>query len=65
VRLLADDGDVRTVTRLLNRVVLADLGGLVGLLSVMLLGTQGGPSFTGDTSLSSSSATSVCSAPPC
>jgi hypothetical protein len=26
------------------------LGGLVGLLSVMLLGTQGGPPFTGDTS---------------
>ena len=43
----------------------AGLGGLVGLLSVMLLGTQGGPSFTGDTSLSSSSATSACSAPPC
>jgi hypothetical protein len=26
------------------------LAGLVGLLSVMLLGTQGGPPFTGDTS---------------
>jgi ubiquinone biosynthesis protein len=51
VRLLADEEDVRTVTRLLNRVVLAGLGGLVGLLSVMLLGTQGGPSFSGDTSL--------------
>jgi ubiquinone biosynthesis protein len=51
VRLFADDEDVRTVTRLLNRVVLAGLGGLVGLLSVMLLGTQGGPPFTGDTSL--------------
>jgi ubiquinone biosynthesis protein len=51
VRLLADEEDVRTVTRLLNRVVLAGLGGLVGLLSVMLLGTQGGPPFTGDTSL--------------
>ena len=51
VRLFADAEDVRTVTRLLNRVVLAGLGGLVGLLSVMLLGTQGGPPFTGDTSL--------------
>jgi ubiquinone biosynthesis protein len=51
VRLFADEQDVRTVTRLLNRVVLAGLGGLVGLLSVMLLGTQGGPPFTGDTSL--------------
>jgi ubiquinone biosynthesis protein len=51
VRLLSDPKDVRTITRLLNRVVLAGLGGLVGLLSVMLLGTQGGPPFTGDTSL--------------
>ena len=51
VRLFADAEDVRTVTRLLNRVVLAGLGGLVGVLSVMLLGTQGGPPFTGDTSL--------------
>jgi hypothetical protein len=47
----ADAEDVRTVARLLNRVVLAGLGGLVGVLSVMLLGTQGGPPFTGDTSL--------------
>lgn len=39
------------MTRLLNRVVLAGPGGLVRLLSVMLLGTQGGPHFTGDTSL--------------
>jgi ubiquinone biosynthesis protein len=51
VRLLADEEDVRTLTRLLNRVVLAGLGGVVGVLSVMLLGTQGGPPFTGDTSL--------------
>jgi ubiquinone biosynthesis protein len=51
VRLFADEQDVRTVTRLLNRVVLAGLGGVVGLLSVMLLGTRGGPPFTGDTSL--------------
>jgi ubiquinone biosynthesis protein len=65
VRLFADEQDVRTVTRLLNRVVLAGLGGVVGLLSVMLLGTQGGPPFTGDTSLFQFSATSDCSAPPC
>ena len=50
MRLFADD-DVRTVTRLLNQVVLAGLGGVVGVLAVMLLGTQGGPPFTGDTSL--------------
>ena len=31
--------------------VLAGLGGLVGVRSVMLLDTQGGPPFTGDTSL--------------
>jgi ubiquinone biosynthesis protein len=51
VRLFSDAEDVRTVTRLPNRVVLAGLGGLVGVLSVMLLGTRGGPPFTGDTSL--------------
>jgi ubiquinone biosynthesis protein len=51
VRLFADEDDVRTMTRLLNRAVLAVLGGVVGVLSVMLLGTQGGPPFTGDTSL--------------
>ena len=51
MRLFAADDDVRTVTRLLNCVVLAGLGGVVGVLSVMLLGTQGGPPFTGDTSL--------------
>jgi ubiquinone biosynthesis protein len=32
-------------------VVLAVLGSIVGVLSVMLLGTRGGPPFTGDTSL--------------
>lgn len=51
VSLFADEGDVRVVTRLVNRVVLAGLGGVVGLLSVVLLGTRGGPPFTGDTSL--------------
>jgi ubiquinone biosynthesis protein len=51
VSLFGDEQDVRTLTRLLNRVVLAGLGGIVGVLSVMLLGTQGGPPFTGDTSL--------------
>jgi len=49
--LLADEHDVRTITRLWNRAVLALVGGAVGVLSVMLLGTQGGPPFTGDTSL--------------
>jgi ubiquinone biosynthesis protein len=47
VSLLADEQDARLV----NRAVLALLGGVVGVLSVMLLGTQGGPPLTGDTSL--------------
>ena len=51
VSLLADEHDVRVLTRLLNRAVLALLGAVIGVLSVMLLGTQGGPPFTGDTSL--------------
>jgi ubiquinone biosynthesis protein len=51
VSLLADEHDARALTRLVNRAVLALLGGVVGVLSVMLLGTQGGPPFTGDTSL--------------
>jgi ubiquinone biosynthesis protein len=51
VSLFGDEQDLRAVTRLLNRVVLAVLGSVVGVLSVMLLGTQGGPPFTGDTSL--------------
>jgi ubiquinone biosynthesis protein len=51
VSLFADEADVQVLTRLVNRVVLAALGGVVGVLSVVLLGTDGGPPFTGDTSL--------------
>jgi ubiquinone biosynthesis protein len=51
VSLLSEEDDVRTLTRLVNRGVLAVLGSVVGVLSVMLLGTPGGPPFTGDTSL--------------
>jgi ubiquinone biosynthesis protein len=51
VSLFADADDVRVLTRLVNRGVLALLGSVVGVLSVILLGTQGGPPFTGDTSL--------------
>src|SRR5207344_852406 len=40
VSLLADEQDARAVARLVNRAVLALLGGVVGVLSVMLLGTQ-------------------------
>jgi ubiquinone biosynthesis protein len=51
ISLLSDDHDVRTVTKLLNRVVLAFLGGVVGILSAILLSIEGGPPFTGDTTL--------------
>jgi len=51
VSLLSADSDVRAVTRLLNRTVLAFLGGAVGVISVLLMGIDGGPEFTGQTSL--------------
>jgi ubiquinone biosynthesis protein len=51
VSLFRDTEDVRVVTRLVNRVVVAFLGGVVGVISVILLGVQGGPAFTGTTSL--------------
>jgi hypothetical protein len=43
--------DVRTVTKLVNRVLLAVIGGLVGVISVVLIGATGGPTFTGGTNL--------------
>jgi ubiquinone biosynthesis protein len=49
--LFRDAEDVRVMTRLVNRVVLAFLGGVVGVISVVLLGVSDGPPFTGDTSL--------------
>jgi ubiquinone biosynthesis protein len=51
VSMFSEPDDVLTLTRLLNRAVLAFLGGVVGVLSVMLLGTRGGPPFSGTTSL--------------
>ena len=51
VSLFRDAEDVRVVTRLVNRVVIAFLGGVVGVISVVLLGVKGGPPFTGSTSL--------------
>jgi ubiquinone biosynthesis protein len=39
------------VTKLVNRVVLAVLGGVLGLISVALLAVPGGPQVTGSTSL--------------
>ncbi len=43
--------DVRTVTTLVNRVLLAVIGGAVGLISVVLIGVKGGPTFTAGTNL--------------
>jgi ubiquinone biosynthesis protein len=51
ISLLSDADDVRTLTRLVNRFVLAFIGTVGGIISVILIGTQGGPHFTGDTSL--------------
>ena len=51
VSLLSFDDDVQVVTRLLNRAILAFFGGVVGVISVVLIGIKGGPEFTGETSL--------------
>lgn len=49
--LFSGERDVRVVTKLVNRVVLAVLGGVPGLISVALLAVPGGPQVTGFTSL--------------
>jgi ubiquinone biosynthesis protein len=49
--LFADERDVRTVTLLVNRFVLALSGGAVGLVSVLLISIHGGPGFAGSTTL--------------
>jgi len=49
--LLGDADDVRLISTWVNRAVLAFLGGVTGLISVLLLGIQGGPPFSGTTSL--------------
>jgi ubiquinone biosynthesis protein len=51
VSLFSDDRDVAVVTRLVNRVVLGLLGGMVALVSVGLLAVPGGPQLTRATSL--------------
>ena len=51
VSLFADDRDVRVMTLLVNRFVLALTGGAVGLVSVLLISIDGGPGFAGSTSL--------------
>ncbi len=51
VSLFSDDRDVAVVSRLVNRVVLGLLGGMVALASVGLLAVPGGPQLTKATSL--------------
>jgi ubiquinone biosynthesis protein len=46
VRLFADQRDARVVAALVNRAVLAFLGIGFGIVSVVLLGTRGGPALT-------------------
>jgi ubiquinone biosynthesis protein len=43
--------DTRFITTLVNRAILAFLAGAIGLLSVGLIAIEGGPPFTGETSL--------------
>jgi ubiquinone biosynthesis protein len=51
VSLFSSEEDIRPVTTLVNRVLLAFIGGVVGLISAILIGIPGGPAFTGKTSL--------------
>jgi ubiquinone biosynthesis protein len=51
VSLLSNPADVRTLTKLLNRSILAFFGVGVGVVSVMLIAIKGGPVFTGQTLL--------------
>jgi ubiquinone biosynthesis protein len=51
VRLFSDERDRRHVTVLLHQVLLTVLGATAGLMAVLLLGTEGGPSVTPTVSL--------------
>jgi hypothetical protein len=51
VSLFSDDRDVQTVTALINRIVLAFLGGVVESSRGFCLTRRGGPSFVGNTTL--------------
>jgi ubiquinone biosynthesis protein len=50
-RLLADERDRRVITTLLHQVLLAFLGATTGLMGVILLGADGGPTVTSGLSL--------------
>jgi ubiquinone biosynthesis protein len=49
--LFSRDEDMTFVSKMVNRLVLAFVGGVLGLLSVVLLTTTGGPQFAGDLTL--------------
>jgi ubiquinone biosynthesis protein len=51
MRVLADESDRRFIGALIGRAVLAFLGATLGIMSVMLIGTRGGPTFFPGTSL--------------
>lgn len=51
VRLLGDERDRRTVTGLLQQVLLTILASTAGIMAVMLLGLDGGPAMATDVSL--------------
>jgi ubiquinone biosynthesis protein len=51
VRLFADERDRRTVTGLLQQVLLTILAATAGIMAVLLLGTGGGPRVTATVSL--------------
>ncbi|MGZ4619316.1 MAG: ABC1 kinase family protein [Frankiaceae bacterium] len=59
---LSDERDVAVLTRLLNRAVVAFLGGVVTIVSAWLMTSHAGPALTGEPRCFSSSATSGCSA---
>jgi hypothetical protein len=51
VSLFSLPDDVKVLTTLVNRILLAFLGAGVGVMSVILIGIKGGPDFAGQTSL--------------
>lgn len=51
ISLFSDHEDLRPITTLVNRILLAFTGGVVGLISALLIGIKGGPAFSGGTSL--------------
>jgi len=51
MRVLANESDRRFVGAMVGRAVLAFLGATLGIMSVMLIGTHGGPTFFPGTSL--------------